>query len=76
MKRFYAHVGSRDAAFQQRPEILKAVCVYASIHVLNGMVNDLMCVVACQTFIGEQCIGVKSRASFNMLSDFTSRCLP
>ena len=36
MKRFYAHIRSRNSALKQRPEILKAVRVYSSIHVLNG----------------------------------------
>lgn len=31
MKRFHAHIRARDAAFQQRPEILKAIGVYATV---------------------------------------------
>ena len=46
MKRLYAHVGSRNPALKQRPEILKAVRVYATVYVLNRMVNNLVCVVA------------------------------
>ena len=46
MKRFHTHIRARDAALQQRPEVLKAVRVYATIHVLHGMVNNLVRVIA------------------------------
>ncbi len=75
MKRFHANVGSRNATLEKRPEIFKAVSVDAAIYVLSGVVNDLMCVIACQPFIREQCIGIESRASFYMLADFTLQCL-
>src|SRR5207245_6786950 len=35
MKRFHTDVGSRDAALQERPEVFKAVCMDATIYVLN-----------------------------------------
>jgi len=75
MKRFYRNIRARDAALEKRPEVLKAIRVYAAIYVLSGVVNDLMCVIACQPFIREQCIGIESRASFYMLADFTLQCL-
>ncbi len=46
MKRFHANVGSRDAALEKRPEVLKAVGMYATVYVLNRMVNDLMRIVS------------------------------
>ncbi len=70
MERFHAHVGSADPALQQRPKILHAVSVYAAIHVLDGMVNDLMRVLACQSVIREQSIGVECSTSFDVLLNF------
>ncbi len=58
MKRLYRYVGSRNAALEQRPEILKAVCVYATIYILSRVVNDVVRVIACQTFIRKQGIAV------------------
>jgi hypothetical protein len=61
MKRFDRHIRARDAALEKRPEVLKTVCVYAAIHVLNGMVNNLVRVVGSESFVGKQSIGVESR---------------
>src|ERR1035441_5343126 len=69
MKRFHTHVGSAKAAFQQRPEILHAVSVYAAIHVLNGVVNDLVLVLACQTLVAAKFIGVQRNSRFNVSPD-------
>src|SRR6185437_7767662 len=70
MERFHAHVGSRNPTLEKRPEILKSVSVYAAIHVLSGVVNYLMRVIACESFIREQRISVESRASSHMLAYF------
>jgi len=74
MKRFDRHIRARDAALEERPEILKAVGVYAAIHVLHGMIDNLVRVVGSESFIGKQSIGVESRASFDMLADFALQC--
>ncbi len=42
MKRLYTNVGSSQPALEQRPEVLKAVRVYAAIYVLLRMIDDLM----------------------------------
>ena len=42
MERLYRNVSSRNAALQQRPEILKPVCMHAPIYILSRMVHDLM----------------------------------
>jgi hypothetical protein len=68
MERLYAHIGSRDATFQERPEILKAIGMHAAIYVLSRMVNDLMRIVRCQSFVGHERIAVESRASSYMLA--------
>src|SRR5208282_2010820 len=70
MKRLNRNVGSRNAALEQRPEVLKAVGVYAAIHVLSRMVNDLVRVFGCQTFIRLQRIGIERRASGDVLAYF------
>src|SRR5205085_2456359 len=69
-----AYIGSRDAALQQRPEVLQAVGMYATIHVLSRMVNNLVRVIGCQSFIREQGISVESRSSFDVLAYFSLQC--
>lgn len=70
MKRLYAHIRAGNPALEQRPEILKTVSVYAAIYVLHGMVNHLMRVVSCESFIGLESIGVECGTSGNVLVDF------
>src|SRR5260370_1171503 len=70
MKRLNRNIRSRDTALEQRPKVFKPVRVYAAIYVLSGMVNDLMRVVRCQSFIGHERIAVESRASSYMLAYF------
>src|SRR5208337_4442409 len=70
MKRLHANVGSRNPALEQRPEVLQAVSVYAAIYVLSRVVNDLMSVFTCQSFVGHEGIGIESRASSNVLAYF------
>src|SRR5712691_8798030 len=76
MKRLHAHVGSRDPALQQRPEVLKAVGVYATIHVLNGVIYHLMNVVSRQTFVGHEGIGIERGSSFDMFPYFILQYFP
>src|SRR5438552_9780815 len=70
MKRFHTHIGSRDAALEQRPEVFKAVGVYATAYILAGVVNHLMRVFSCETFIGLEGIGVERSASSDMPAYF------
>src|ERR1035437_6005533 len=70
MKRFHANIGSRDAALQETPKILKPVRVHAAIYVLCGVVNDLMRVIRCQSIVGHERIAVKRSASGYMLAYF------
>src|SRR5437867_460274 len=70
MKRLHAHIGSRDAALEQRPEIFKAVGVYATVYILAGVVNHLMRIFSCETFIGFESIGVKRSTSSDMPAYF------
>src|SRR6266568_1235495 len=75
MKRLYAHVGSRNPSLQQRPEVLKAVGMYAAIHVLRSVVNNLVSVIGCQSFIREQGVSIERRASFHVLANFRLQCI-
>src|SRR5580704_2404641 len=70
MKRLHANVGSRNTALEKRPGILKAVCVNATVNVLDGMIYDLMLVLIFQSVVRWQCIGVKNCSSSHMLVDF------
>jgi CheY-like chemotaxis protein len=69
MKRFYSNVGSLESALQERPEILKAVGVYAAIHVCLGVVNDLVRILFAQAFVSAHLIGKESRASCDVRTD-------
>src|SRR5437764_10013119 len=71
MKRFHANIGSRHAALEQRPKVLKRIGVYSAIYVLRSMVNNLVRVIGRQSLIGKQCVCVQSRASFNMLANLS-----
>src|ERR1039457_602254 len=70
MERFDTNVASRNAALEQRPEVLKAVGVNLPINVFLGMVNDFVGVLGSQPVIRGQSIGVEGRASFDVLLDF------
>jgi len=70
MKRFDTHIRATDAELEKRPEVLQPVRVDAPVNVLDGVVNDLVGVISGQSVIGTERIGVKGRASFDMLSDF------
>src|ERR1035437_2423995 len=70
MERLDANVSAINAALQQAPEVFKAVGVDAPVHVLHGMIDNLVRVFTLKSFIGEQGISVESRASFDVLSDF------
>ena len=48
--------------------------MHAAIYVLNGVIDNLVRVIASESFIGEQSIGVERRASFDMLADFALQC--
>src|SRR6059036_1323566 len=70
MKRLHAHIRTRDATLEQRPEILKAVGMYATVHIFAGMVNHLMRVFSCETFVGLESIRVECSTSSDMLTYF------
>ncbi len=74
MKRLHANVGSRNTALEKRPEVLKAISVYAAIYILRGVIYHLMCIIRSQAFIGEKGIGVESRASSDVLVYFFLQC--
>jgi len=69
MEQFDANVGAIDAPLQQRPEVLKSVGVDAPVDVLDGVIHNLMGVVASETLVGEQEVGIESRSRLNMLAD-------
>src|SRR5208283_519279 len=69
MKRLDSHVGSLQAALQERPEVLHAISMYAAIYILNRMVYDLVNEVAMQTFVTAHLIGKEFGSEFDMLTD-------
>ena len=71
MERLDTNVGSRDAALQQRPEVLKAVGVDATVDVLDGVIDNLVGIVAGEPFIAEEEVGVESRSRFDVLANLS-----
>jgi hypothetical protein len=75
MKWFNADVGTLDGALKQPPEILDAIGVGCAIHILNGMIDNLMLVVTSETTVTNPCIGVDGRAGFDRRTNFRlKRC--
>src|SRR4029077_8028196 len=69
MKRFHSNVGSRKAALQERPEVLKAIGVYAAIHVFNRVVDDLVFILFAETFVAAHLVSEECRACCDVLFD-------
>jgi len=43
--------------------------MYAAIDVLHGMIDNLVRVVGCESFVGQQSIGIECRASLYVLAN-------
>src|SRR5271157_768257 len=69
MKRFHTHVSTMQTALQQRPEVLKAVSVYATINVLNGVVYNLMQELVMQSLVSAHLVGIERGSSLDMLTN-------
>src|ERR1017187_5169004 len=69
MKRFHGHIRPTQTALQERPEILHAVCVYATIHVSDRMVNDPMNVFLAQSLIATHLVRDERRPRFDVLAN-------
>ena len=70
MKRLNAYIRPVDTMLQQRPEVLKAVGMNASVDVFDGVIHNLMGVLSSESFVGEQRIGIERRTGFDMLLYF------
>src|ERR1039458_4360790 len=68
VERFHADVGPVQAALQETPEILHAIGVDISIHVLNRVVDDSVLIVSLQRLIRFQFITEDSRSRFDVLT--------
>src|SRR2546422_700891 len=64
-------VGSVKPALQEAPEILKGVGVDSALDVGDRMVDNLMRVLAFQSFVGKQFVSVERGSCFDALPDFT-----
>src|SRR5579864_53339 len=68
MERFHGNVGSTKAALQQRPEVLYALNVYLSIHVLLKVIYDLMRVLGFQIVVASEFVSHDRGASLNEIA--------
>src|SRR6185437_3475736 len=71
MKRLNADVGSADGPFEQAPIVLKPVGVNVAIYILYGVIHDLMRVLAFQSLIREQEVGIERGTGFDVLVYFS-----
>ena len=62
MKRLDSNVGSTKAALQQRPEVLQAVRVYATVNILFRMVHNVVNEVVAHLVVAYGIIRVDRRA--------------
>src|SRR5438105_122813 len=69
MERLNSNVGTTNAPLQQRPEVLKAVSMNLPINVLDRVIDYLVLVFILQSLITTKLIGIKSRASIDMLAN-------
>jgi hypothetical protein len=69
VKRFHAHVGSFESAFEQAPEVLHPVGMDAPVHVSDRVVNHLVFVLWLDAVIGEHRISVEVGAFRDVLAD-------
>src|SRR2546422_9055847 len=72
MKRLNTHISSRDASLEKAPEILKAICVNASVNVLDRVIDYLMRVITLKAVVRKKRISVERRARFDVI---LNRCL-
>src|SRR5271157_5968241 len=69
MERFHTHVSTMQAALEQRPEIFKAIGVYAAIYVLNRVIYDLMLELVMQSLVSTHLVSVERGACFDVLTN-------
>lgn len=70
MKRFDANVGSRNAALEKAPEVLKAIRVNSPVNILHGVIHNLVGIVSGQSLVRTERIRVQRRSCFDVLADF------
>ena len=66
MKWFDTKVGAFDRSFQQRPEILKSICMNGTVNIRFRMVDNLLGVFI-KIVVGLQSIGIQFRTRRDVL---------
>lgn len=66
VERLNAHIRSMQSALEQAPEVLQGVCVYATMHVLDSVIYDLMSVVGVESDVSLERIGIECRTSLHL----------
>jgi hypothetical protein len=70
VKGFDAYIRAAQTTLQETPVVFQTVRVNLSADVFDRVIHDLMRVVLGESFVGQQRVGVKGSARFNMLLDF------
>src|ERR1700722_4640888 len=73
MKRFHANVGARNTALEKAPEVLNPISMNLAIYVLLRMVDDFMCVLILQRFVGIVFVAVKKRVKSDVFVNVFSQ---
>src|SRR5271169_1968267 len=75
MKRLNGNISTMQPALKQRPEVLKAIGVYAALHVLDRMVNHVMRVDAGKLGVCDGIVGIKLRAELDLIQNLVLQSL-
>jgi hypothetical protein len=70
MEGFDTNISSTQSALQQTPKVFETVRVNLPVNISDGVIYDLVGVLARQSFVREQRIAVESRAGLDVLSHF------
>src|ERR1700722_9790304 len=65
----HADIGTVQLAFNKAPEVIHCVRMNVAVHVLDGMINDLMPIIICQAVIRLKSVGEQRRANSYVLTD-------
>ena len=68
----HRHPRTVDAPLEQRPEVLQRVRVDHAVHVTDGVVDGLVCVVTLQAMVARQVVAVERQPAATV--SLTSRC--
>ena len=76
MERFHRNVSAFEPALQERPKVLKAVCVHLSIYISVRVIDNLVRVFGSESKIGAPLIGREFGTGCDMIPDNSLHVCP